>query len=125
MAAEQRSADQRWSEHIGPFLRSRDVARLLGLTRQAVAKRRDLLAIRTGRGQLAYPVWQFHGRRVVDGFGEIARLLDGLAEPTTLASWFVSPHPDLGARSPVDALRHGEHDAVRLAAQALRDALAA
>lgn len=45
---EQRYADQRWSEHIGPFLRSRDVARLLGLTRQAVAKRRDLLAIRTG-----------------------------------------------------------------------------
>jgi hypothetical protein len=122
---EQRYADQRWSEHIGPFLRSRDVARLLGLTRQAVAKRRDLLAIRTGRGQLAYPVWQFHGRRPVDGFAELMRLLDGVAKRTTLASWFVSPHPDLDARAPIDALRHGERAAVRHVAQAFHDAFTA
>ncbi|MBA2576681.1 MAG: DUF2384 domain-containing protein [Euzebyaceae bacterium] len=122
---DQAFADTCWNAHIGPFLATRDVARLLGVSRQAVAKRADLLAIATGSGRLAYPTFQFAGRRVLPGLGDVIAQFDHFAETLTVASWLTSPNADLGQRSPVDALRDDDIGAVVAAAKRQAAAYAA
>src|SRR5687767_11489293 len=55
-----------WVEHLGAFYDSDGVQRLLSrdgapISRQAVHKRRGLLALTTGSGQVVYPAFQFDG----------------------------------------------------------------
>jgi len=87
------------------------VARLLSRTatpisRQAVHKRRGLLALTTGSGQVVYPAFQFDGRRPVPG---LAAVLDSLPEAVvsrwTVASWLVSGEAELDGARPIDVLR--------------------
>ena len=100
-----------WVEHLGSFHDSDGVARLLSRTgtpisRQAVHKRRGLLALATGSGQVVYPAFQFDGRRPVPG---LAGVLDTLPEAVvsrwTVASWLVSAEADLDGARPIDVLR--------------------
>lgn len=123
-------SDAHWNRQVGPFLAARDVARLLGragrpLSRQAVAQRRDLLAIRAGNGATVYPIFQFAGRRTLPGMREVLAALEEVAQPLTIASWLTTAHPDLDGRTPAAALRDGDADAVVRAARALAAGLAA
>ena len=100
-----------WVEHLGSFYDSGGVAALLSRTatpisRQAVHKRRGLLALTTGSGQVVYPAFQFEGRRPVPG---LAAVLDELPEAVvsrwTVASWLVSAEAELEGARPIDVLR--------------------
>lgn len=111
-----------WADAVGSVYTSAQVARLLGCSRQAVAdrvQRHTLLALHTSDGRLAYPTFQFDGRRVVDGLADVLAVVfgsgprvgsspDADGEPVddwTLASWLTAPLPSLGQRSVMDVLR--------------------
>ena len=100
-----------WVEHLGAFHDTEGVQRLLSrrgapISRQAVHKRRGLLALTTGSGQVVYPAFQFDGPRPVPG---LAAVLDALPEAVvsrwTVASWLVSPDAELGGARPLEVLR--------------------
>jgi hypothetical protein len=100
-----------WVEHLGAFYDTDGVQKLLSrhgtpISRQAVHKRRGLLALTTGSGQVVYPAFQFDGQRPVPG---LALVLDALPESVvsrwTVASWLVSPEADVDGERPVDVLR--------------------
>ena len=111
-----------WDEHLGGFYDVEGVRHLLSsgsrpITKQAVSKRRGLLALTTGSGRVVYPIFQFAGSAVVDGLDEVlAALPEPLVSRWTLASWLVSEQSDLGGESPMALL----HD--RAAAPVLRAA---
>lgn len=100
-----------WVEHLGSFYDSEGVAKLLSRTgtpisRQAVHKRRGLLALTTGSGQVVYPAFQFDGRRLVPGLTAVLdQLPEGVVSRWTVASWLVSPDAELDGARPVDVLR--------------------
>ena len=102
---------------IGPALTARDAAQLLGVTRQAVAKRGDLVALRSRSGRLVYPVVQFAGRAPLPGLGDVVRTLREVVEPLMIASWLTGADLGLEGRRPVDALAVGEDDRVLQAAR--------
>ncbi len=100
-----------WVEHLGAFYDTEGVRTLLGrqgapISRQAVHKRRGLLALTTGSGQVVYPAFQFDGQHPVPGLASVLEVLpEGLASRWTLASWLVSPEVELDGARPVDVLR--------------------
>src|SRR5688572_10117390 len=73
----------------GGILTTERVAALLGLSRQAVDKRRRagrLLALVTGRRGYLYPAWQFGREGPLPGQEEILGAFDG-ADPWVQAAW--------------------------------------
>lgn len=104
----------------GGIVSAGQAAELLGVTRQAIDKRRRsgrLLAVSTGRRGYAFPVWQFdeqHG--TLPG---VERIFAALREhdPWMQLSFMLNPNPGLKERTPVQALRDGELDAVERVAQ--------
>ncbi len=100
---------------------SQEAADVLGLTRQAVDKRRRsgrLIGLSTGRRGYAYPAWQFdqqHG--TVPGLEAVLADLQA-HDPWMQLSFMVNPTPYLADRTPLDVLRAGEVEAVRRTAQA-------
>jgi hypothetical protein len=107
-------------EAEGGTLTSDEVARLLGMTRQAVDKRRRagrLLAFSLGRRGYAYPAWQF----VPDGI--LPGLEEALAALTVQGSWtqaafFLGGTLYLDGETPLAELRRGNIAAVLRAASA-------
>jgi hypothetical protein len=100
-----------WIEHLGAFYDSEGVRLLLSrngtrISRQAVHKRRGLLSLTTGSGQLVYPAFQFDGRRPTPGLSAVLELLpEDLVSRWTVASWLVSPEVELAGERPIDVLR--------------------
>ncbi len=99
-----------WIERLGAFYDTEAVRSILArdgepVSRQAVHKRKGLLALTTGNGRVVYPALQFRGRRPAPG---LARVLDQLPEEHvsrwTVASWLVSPEADLEGERPIDVL---------------------
>jgi hypothetical protein len=120
-----------WTEHLGPVYDVEGVRRLLGragapVSRQAVSKRRGLLALTTGSGRVVYPAFQFRGGAPVTG---LAQVLDAVPESLvsrwTLASWLMSPEPELGGERPIEVLSYGQVSAVLAAARSWTAALVA
>lgn len=100
----------------------REVAEMLNTTRQTPHDRAGagrLLAIRD-RGQLFFPAWQFDPDGPDGALEGLPRVLAELPmqSPMARATWFVTPKAQLQARSPVEALREGEVDAVIAEARA-------
>jgi hypothetical protein len=94
-------------------------ARILGISRQAVDRRRrsnTLLGLSVGRRGYRYPVWQFTPTGVLPGLVTVLRQLEDQGS-WFIASWLLGHNSRLGAR-PLDALRQGHTDAVVQAAQA-------
>ncbi|MDQ2831784.1 MAG: hypothetical protein M3Y74_22395 [Chloroflexota bacterium] len=94
-------------------------ARALGISRQAVDRRRranTLLGLPVGRRGYRYPLWQFAPPGVLPGLAPVLRRLaaDG---PWFSAAWLLGPNSRLGTR-PLDILRNGDSDAVMQAARA-------
>src|SRR5271156_6169425 len=93
---------------------------LLGIQRQSVDKRRKagtLLAIELGN-RFVYPAWQVEGNRTLPHLEEILAALKDHDEWRKL-SFFVNGNVRLGGKSPLKALRTGEHDEVLKAARSL------
>ena len=114
-----------WNDTAGPFFDSDGVRALLGdITKQAVSdrvRRHRLLGLRTGSGRLVYPAFQFDGRHVVRGFPETLMVIaPDDVEGWYVVSWFTTADPELGGRSPIEALRQGDLPAVLAAARRRR-----
>jgi hypothetical protein len=97
-------------ESAGGALTSSQVASALGITRQAVDKRRGrraLLAVPTGSGDHLYPACQFTSEGVVPGMAEVLQAFR-IQSPWTQLSVLLSPAPALDNKTILDALRQGE-----------------
>ena len=93
---------------FGPFYRTDQVVRLLGITRQGVADRirkRTILGMRTTEGTWVFPTLQFVGRTVLPGLADVLRCFDPTtADGWAIASWLTSPSVALGGMRPVDSV---------------------
>lgn len=99
------------------------VARHLHLTRQAVDHRRRagrLLALPVGRHGYLYPAWQFGTEGVLAGLEPILTALDP-HDAWGKVVFLLSPHPDLGGKTPVQNLRGGRGTAVLEVAEAFAE----
>lgn len=93
----------------GGGLTSTQVASALGITRQAVDKRRSrraLLAVPNGSGDFVYPACQFTGDGVIDGLEEVLRAFQ-VHSPWTQLSVLLAPAPALGGKTILEALKSG------------------
>lgn len=104
------------SELVAGSLSTREVAAQLGISAQAVAKRRlaGRLVAFVHRGDWRYPAWQFDPRdpsRPLPGLLEAYRALPD-DDPIGNAAWFTRPSRHLGDRTPLDLLRAGDADRV-------------
>jgi Protein of unknown function (DUF2384) len=120
-----------WEAHLGAFYDVEGVRTLLSrngrqISKQAVSKRRGLLALTTGSGRVVYPRFQFSDGAPLPGLDAVlAALPEPLVSRWTVASWLVSPQPALDDERPIDVLREGAVAPVVTAACAWADALAA
>lgn len=120
-----------WVHHLGPMYDVEGVRHLLArngvpVSRQAVSKRRGLLALPTGSGRVIYPAFQFSGAGPLPGLDAVLDALPAaLASRWTVASWLVSPQVDLRGDSPVSLLTEGSAVAVLSAARSWARSLAA
>jgi len=93
----------------GGGLTSSQVASALGITRQAVDKRRirlALLAVPNGSGEYLYPACQFTSTGVIPGLEEVLRAFQ-IRSPWTQLSALLAPAPALGGRTILEALKSG------------------
>jgi hypothetical protein len=100
-------------EHGGTYS-AEEAGEHLGVTRQAVDKRRQagkLLALAIGRHGYRYPVWQFTDSGTLPGLEVV---LDILAphDQWMQTAFFVGKNPRLNDRTPVELLAAGEIDSV-------------
>lgn len=120
-----------WEAHLGGFYDVEGVRALLSragrpVSKQAVSKRRGLLALRTGSGRVVYPRSQFVDRAPVAGLDRVlAALPEALVSRWTLASWLSTPQVDLGGQVPLEVLARGEVEPVVAAAEDWARSLAA
>jgi hypothetical protein len=95
----------------GGALPASEVANVLGISRQAVDKRRkagQLLAVTLPRRGLQYPAWQFGERGGTPaGLVEVLGALR-MHDPWSQARFFVSGNDRLGGDRPLDRLRAGQ-----------------
>jgi len=104
----------------GGVLSAEETAQLLGISRQAVDKRRrqgQLLGLTQGRRGYAYPAWQFDKGRTTANLEKVLEALQS-HDPWMQLAFFLNPNDRLDGASPVDALRGGEVEKVISAAQA-------
>lgn len=104
----------------GPPLSAEEVGRRLGISRQAVDKRRQagtLLALDIGRRGFLYPAWQFSDTGVLAGLRETLDALE-IQDPWARAAFFLGPNSYLDDGQPLELLRRGEIAAVVEAARA-------
>lgn len=97
----------------GGAMSADEAGRILGITRQAVDKRRRagaLLAVREG-SDWRYPACQFDNGEVVVGIPDIVRGL-GSTSPWVTLDFLLAPDTVLAGRTPLEALRAGERDPV-------------
>jgi hypothetical protein len=91
----------------------------LGVTRQAVDKRRKagkLLALQSGRGDFLYPVCQFTEHGVLPGIDRFLAACPPSGGWTRL-DLLLTPAEEIGDRAPLQALRDGDAAAAMRAAE--------
>lgn len=97
-------------ESAGGGLTSSQVANALGITRQAVDKRRSrraLLAVPTGSGEHLYPACQFTVEGVIPGIAEVLHAFQ-MENPWTQLSALLAPAPGLRGKTVLEALKDGQ-----------------
>ncbi|MBZ5623335.1 MAG: DNA-binding protein [Acidobacteriia bacterium] len=93
----------------GGGLTSSQVSSALGITRQAVDKRRirhALLAVPNGSGEYLYPACQFTSAGVIPNLEEVLRAFQ-IRSPWTQLSALLAPAPALGGKTILEALKSG------------------
>ncbi|HUZ97359.1 MAG TPA: hypothetical protein VMU57_20845 [Edaphobacter sp.] len=109
---------QQMLETAGGALTSEQVAEVLGISRQAVDKRRaatQLLALTQGRRGYSYPSFQFEDGRPITGLEEVLAELKEL-DPWMQMVFFTSPNERLGDKTPLERLKKGLVSEVKAAA---------
>jgi hypothetical protein len=104
----------------GGVLTAEQVGEILGITRQAVEKRRaagHLLGLNTGRHGHRYPAWQFTSSGVLPGLQDVLRAL-AAHDPWMQTAFFLGKNPRLNDRTPLATLAEGHVREVLQAAQA-------
>lgn len=101
-------------ERAGGTVSAEDAGRMLGISRQAVDKRRragTLLAVREG-SDWRYPLCQFDQGEVIAGISDVVR---GLPPPVhwIALDFLLAADTALGGRTALQALRDGDREAVR------------
>lgn len=97
----------------GGALSAEEAGRVLGITRQAVDKRRranTLLAFREG-SDWRYPACQFDQGDVIPGLPDVVRGL-AVGGPWATLDFLLSPDTALAGKSPLQALRQGARERV-------------
>lgn len=100
---------RRMMDVAGGALSSQQVAEVLGISRQAVDKRRasnQLLALTQGRRGYIYPRFQFENGRTIKGLEEVLAQLKSL-DPWMQMVFFTSPNERLHGKTPIDSLHAG------------------
>ncbi|ACS59318.1 conserved hypothetical protein (plasmid) [Rhizobium leguminosarum bv. trifolii WSM1325] len=101
-------------ERAGGTMSAEDAGRVLGISRQAVDKRRragTLLAVREGR-DWRYPLCQFNQGEVIAGISDVVGGF-AAAGPWVALDFLLAPDTVLGGQTPLQALRDGDREAVR------------
>jgi biotin operon repressor len=103
----------------GGVLSGATVAKMLGISRQAVDKRRkqgQLIGLTQGKRGYAYPAWQFEGGKTL---AHLTRLLEALRnhDAWMQLAFFVNGNDHLDGKSPLELLRAGELESVLRAAE--------
>ena len=109
-------AKQQLLEAEGGCLSSDDAAKALGISREAVNKRRQggkLIGLPAGRSY-RYPVWQFQDRKTITGLETVLQTLK-VQDPWMQAAWMLNQNLRLAHR-PLDLLCSGEVESVVSAA---------
>jgi hypothetical protein len=104
----------------GGTVSASEAARLLGISRQAVDKRRRagrLIGLPLGRRGYAYPCWQFRDGRTLPGLEAVLSDLSDY-DPWMQAIFMLGGNDRLDGDTPLARLRHGEAEAVGRAARA-------
>jgi hypothetical protein len=99
-------------ESAGGALSSSQAAAVLGVTRQAVDKRRirrALLAVPNGSGDYLYPACQFVPDGVIPGFERVLHAF-AIRSPWTQLSVLLAPAPALAGMTILEALNSGRVD---------------
>jgi hypothetical protein len=97
----------------GSAMSAEEAGQILGITRQAVDKRRragTLLAVREG-SDWRYPACQFEDGEVVAGLPDVMRRFDP-ANAWMVLDFLLAPDTVLAGRTPLEALKAGDHDQV-------------
>src|SRR5262249_27521061 len=118
---------QDWLVHQeGGTLSAAEMGRALGITRQAVDKRRKhgrLIALDLGRRGFAYPAWPLGTTGTLTGLPTVlAELRD--ESPWGQAAFFLTSNVWLEGETPLAALRRGDVEPVLQAARLLGDQIA-
>jgi hypothetical protein len=114
---------QQMLEAAGGALTSEQVAEVLGISRQAVDKRRaaaQLLALTQGRRGYSYPSFQFEDGKPITGLEEVLAELRDL-DPWMQMVFFTSPNERLGDKTPLERLKKGLVSDVKAAATGFGD----
>jgi biotin operon repressor len=103
------SMQQSILKESGGVLSGAKVARILGISRQAVDKRRrqgQLIGLTQGKRGYAYPAWQFEGGRTL---AHLEKVLDRLRshDPWMQLAFFLNGNDRLDDKSPLELLRAG------------------
>lgn len=96
-----------------------EAARLLGITPQAVNKRRQkgaLIGLTMGRRGYLYPIWQFDRRGSLAGLEAVLAELRGY-DPWMQVAFIVNANLRLDGETPLSELRRGHLDSVLRAAR--------
>lgn len=107
-------AKRKLIEDHGGTLSAEKVGEILGITRQAVEKRRQsgkLLGLNIGRHGYRYPIWQFSESGNLPGLEQVLSVLAS-HDQWMQTAFFVSKNPRLNNRTPVEMLAAGEIDRV-------------
>jgi len=111
-------AKRKLIEENGGTLSAEKAGEVLGITRQAVEKRRQagkLLALTIGRHGYRYPVWQFCESGTLPGLEQVLAVLASHDQWMQMA-FFVGGNPRLDNRTPKEMLEDGEIERVLNAA---------
>ena len=110
---------------LDPFYDTTSLGRWKGIRRESIdeqVRRGDVLCVTTSDGHRLYPSFQFDGPdgAALPGLARVLAALDPhRVDPWGDAFWVRASRPELGDRSPAQALRHGDaDDVVALARQA-------
>ena len=101
-------------ERAGGTMSAEDAGRILGISRQAVDKRRragTLLAVREG-SDWRYPLCQLDQGEVIGGISDVVRGF-AAAGPWVALDFLLASDTALGGRTALQALRDGDREAVR------------
>jgi hypothetical protein len=107
-------------EKLGGTLSAEQVSETIGISRQAVDKRRSqnqVIGLTQGKRGYAYPAFQFEDGKAIDGLKEVLDALSG-HDPWMQSIFFANENDRLNGSTPVEALRQGKTGAVVRAAEA-------